>query len=156
MQFPLARVLAVLALFAPLARADHKDARLGFTVQTPHGWTAVPTKLEERWIVGKYVGDKPFFWTDKGTGWTNEHRPDMTAIAFVAEAVKERAKVSQREKKDGTKEVLIEFDSPYKDYKDFLTRRYQGGGWYVSKEEQVKLGDLSATAYEIKVEKLSY
>jgi hypothetical protein len=144
-----------LALLSPLARADLKDARLGYQVQTPHGWTAVPTTVEERWIVGKYIADKPNFWTDKATGWTSEHRPDMTAIAFVAEAVRERAKVSQREKKDGTKEVLIEFDSPYKDYKDFLTRRYTGGGWFVSKEEEVKLGDVTATAYEIKVEKLS-
>jgi hypothetical protein len=147
---------AFLALAAPLAFADLKDARLGYQVQTPRGWTAIPTKVEERWIVGKYLADKPNFWTDKATGWTNEHRADMTAIAFVAEAVKERAKVSERERKDGTKEVLIEYDSPYKDYKDFLTRRYTGGGWYVSKEEEVKLGEISATVYEIKVEKLSY
>jgi hypothetical protein len=156
MQFRSALVLTSLVLCSTLARADLKDARLGYQVQTPHGWTAIPTKVEERWIVGKYVADKPNFWTDKATGWTSEHKADMTAIAFVAEAVRERAKISEREKKDGTKEVLIEFDSPYKNYKDYLTRRYTGGGWYVSKEEEVKLGDCSATVYEIKVEKLSY
>jgi len=66
--------------------------------------------------------------------------------------VKQRAKVTEREKKDGTKEVLIEFDSPYKDYKDYLTRRYTGGGWFVDKQEEIKLGELTATCYEIKVE----
>ncbi len=151
-----ALVLGSCAVLTPLARADLKDARLGYQIQTPRSWTAVPTKVEERWIVGKYVSDKPYFWTDKGTGWTSDHKPDMTAIAFVAEAVKERAKVTKKEDKDGNKTVLIEFDSPYKDYKDYMTRRYSGGGWFVDKQEDVKVGDVTATCYEIKVEKLSY
>lgn len=152
----LTSLAALAAIFSPLARADLKDARLGYQMQTPRNWTAVPTKVEERWIVGKYVSDKPYFFTDKGTGWTSEHKPDLTAIAFVAEAVKERAKVTKKEDKDGNTTVLIEFDSPYKDYKDYMTRRYSGGGWFVDKETEVKLDGLTATAYEIKVEKLSY
>jgi hypothetical protein len=151
-------VLATLILvcFPALVRADHKDARLGYQIQTPKGWSEVPTSVEERWLVAKFTADKSTFWTDKGTGQTVEHRPDMTAIAFVAEAVKERAKVEQREKKDGTKETLIVFDSPYKDYQDYMKRRYTGGGWFVDKQEETKLGDVAVTCYEIKVEKGSW
>ena len=154
LRFPLG-FLALFALAAPI-RADVKDVRLGYTIQTPKNWTEVPTSVEERWLVAKYSADKSTFWTDKGTGRTVEHKPDMTAIAFVAEAVKERAKVEQREKKDGTKETLVIFDSPYKDYQDYMKRRYTGGGWFIDKQEEQKLGELSVTCYEIKVEKLSW
>ncbi|MBK7644168.1 MAG: hypothetical protein IPJ19_14165 [Planctomycetes bacterium] len=152
----LSLALLAFALLGPLARADHKDARLGYQIQTPKNWSEVPTSVEERWVVAKCTSDKSYFWTDKSTGWTNEHKPDMTTIAFVAEAVKERAKVEQREKKDGTKEVLIVYDSPYKDYEDYMKRRYSGGGWFVDKKEESKAGDVPVTCFEIKVEKLSY
>lgn len=143
------------ALLANLAYADHQDARLGFKVATPKAWSGVPTKVDERWIVAKFVSDKSYFWTEKGGGWTSEHKPDMTMIAFVSEAIKERARVQKEKDKDGTLHVYIELDSPYKDYKDYMTRRYTGGGWYVAKEEETKVGDIGATCYEIKVEKMS-
>jgi len=153
MQFRFALVLLALAFLYPPARADIKDARLGYTLQTPKGWTEVPTSVEERWLVSKYIGEKSNFWTDKATGQTYEHKPDMIAIAFVAESVKERAKVEKREKKDGTKEVLILLDSPYKDYPDYMKRSYSGGGWFVDKQEEQKIDDVAVTCYEIKVEK---
>lgn len=146
------------ALFAlaPSARADHKDARLGFTMQTPRGWTPLPMKVDEKWLVADYQGDKPFFWTDKASGWTNEHRPDMQVVAFVSEDIKAKAKVTKGTDKKGNESIFIEFDSPYKDYKDYMQRRYSGGGWFIEKEEQTTVGDVKVTAYEIRVEKLSY
>jgi hypothetical protein len=156
MQFRSAFVVLAFALVSAVARADHKDARLGYQIQTPKNWTEVPTSVQERWLVAKFSADKSNFWTDKATGETVEHKPDMTAIAFVAEAVKERAKVEQREKKDGTKETLVIYDSPYKDYQDYMKRRYTGGGWFIDKQEELKVGDVAVTSYEIKVEKLSW
>jgi hypothetical protein len=146
------------ALFALAlsARADHKDARLGFTMQTPRGWTPLPMKVDEKWLVADYQGDKPFFWTDKASGWTNEHRPDMQVVAFVSEDIKAKAKVTKGTDKKGNESIFIEFDSPYKDYKDYMQRRYSGGGWFIEKEEQTTVGDVKVTAYEIRVEKLSY
>lgn len=151
----LALLLFALAFAPAPARAEHKDARLGFTMQTPRGWTALPLKVDEAWIVANYQSDRTNVWTEKGGGWTSEHRPSMQVIAFVSEDVKAKAKVTKGKDKKGNETVLIELDSPYKDYKDYLQRRYTGGGWFVDKEETITVGDVSVTTYEIKVEKLS-
>ena len=142
------------ALVAP-ARGDFKDERLGMTIQTPKGWTTLPMSVDERWKVAKYISDKSYFWTEKGS-YTWEHKPSMEVIAFVAAAVKEKVKVEKKQDKNGNVDLRVFIENPYKDYKDFLTRRYQGGGWFVSKEEETKLGEIAVTSYEIKVEKLSY
>ncbi|MDZ4774739.1 MAG: hypothetical protein SGI72_16565 [Planctomycetota bacterium] len=146
----------MLLVLAALVRADHKDARLGFTMQTPRGWTPLPMKVDEKWLVAAYQSDKPNFWTDKAGGWTNEHRPDCQVIAFVSEDVKAKAKVTKGQDKKGNESIFIEFDSPYKDYKDYMQRRYTGGGWFIDKEEQITVNDVKVTAYEIRVDKLSY
>ncbi len=147
--------LTALAAFAAPSRADHKDARLGFSIQTPREWTAIPQKADEAWLVANYQSNKAFFFTEKG-GWTEEHKPDMQAIAFVSEQIKEQAKVEKRKNKKGEDVLIIDLVSPYKDYKDYMARRYTGGGWYVDKEEQTKVGDVEATIIEIRVDKLSY
>jgi len=149
------RVLTTGALLAAAAVADHKDARLGFSLQTPREWNAIPQKADEAWLVANYQSNKAFFFTEKG-GWTSEHKPDMQAIAFVSEQVKERAKVEKKKDKKGNDVLYVEFVSPYEDYKDYMARRYTGGGWYVDKEEQTKVGDVEATILEIRVDKLSY
>ncbi len=145
---------ALVVCCAVSARADHKDARLGFTIQTPREWTSIPQRADERWLVANFQSNKPNFWTEKG-GWTVEHRPDMQAIAFVDEQIKALAKVTKKTDRQGNQSVLIEFDSPYKDYKDYMQRRYTGGGWYVDKEGETKVGDVRVTTYEIRVDKLS-
>lgn len=138
-----------------VASADHKDARLGFSIQTPREWNAIPQKADEAWLVANYQSNKPYFHTEKG-GWTSEHKPDMQAIAFVSEQVKERAKVERKKDKKGNDVLIVDLVSPYKDYKDYMARRYTGGGWYVDKEEKIKVGDVDVTAIEIRVDKLSY
>jgi hypothetical protein len=149
-------VLAALIANAPSARANHKDERLGYTIQTPNKWTEVPLSPDERWMVGKYLSDKTNFWTEKSDGWSREHRPDMEMIAFVDAAVKEKAKLVQKEKRDGHTEWIIGFESPFKGYKDFMGRRYQGGGWFVTEEKEDKVGDVPVTCYDIKVDKSSW
>lgn len=147
--------LFALAVLASTLRADHQDARVGFKIGTPKDWSQIPQSVDERWIVGKYVSQKSNFWTDKATGWTAEHKPDMEMIAFVSDALKERIKVEKRKDKAGNEETIINIDNPYKDYNDFMTRRYSGGGWFISKQEESKVGDVAVTCYEIKVEKMS-
>lgn len=144
---------AVFALGLP-ARADYKDERLGITIQTPKSWTTLPMSVEERWKVAKFLCDKSYFWTEKG-GWTEEHKPSMEIIAFVADAVKEKVKIEKKQDKSGRIEWRELSENPYQNYKDFLKRRYTGGGWFVSKEEETKVGDIAVTCYEIKVEKNS-
>jgi hypothetical protein len=152
--FLLAASLAVFVFASPFAHADHKDARLGFTIQTPRGWTQLPQQAAEKWIVGAYQSDKVNVYTEKG-GWTTEHRPDMEMIAFVSEDLKKRADIQHRKDKKGNDEWAIEIISPYKDYQDYMQRRYQGGGWFINKEDKTKVGDVEVTTYDIKVEKLS-
>lgn len=156
----LARSTALLAalfvfLFAPSSSASHKDDRIGFSIETPRDWTTIPMKIDERWLVADYQSPKAFFYTEKG-GWTVEHKPDMQIIAFVADQIKEIAKLKKRKDKDGKDIVLVDYTSPYKDYEDYMQRRYQGGGWFVDKKEEGKVGDVAVTQYEIRVEKLSY
>jgi len=148
-------VAAALAVLVPTLRADHKDARLGFAIQTPRDWNAIPQKADETWLVANYQSKKAFFFTEKG-GWTEDHKPNMQVIAFVGDQIKEMAKVEKRKDKKGNTNLLVSFDSPYKDYKDYMARRYTGGGWYVDKEEKTKVGDIEATVIEIRVDKLSY
>jgi hypothetical protein len=144
-----------LVVFVSTLRADHQDDRVGFKISTPKEWSQIPQTLDERWIVGKYVSPKSNYWTDKATGWTAEHKPDMEMIAFVSDALKERIKVQKQKDKSGNETTIISIDNPYKDYKDFMTRRYSGGGWFISKQEDTKVGDVPVTCYEIKVEKMS-
>jgi hypothetical protein len=144
-------IVAALCL-AAVARADYKDARLGFTIATPRGWTTMPMNVDEHWKVAKYISDKGFFWTEKNGGWTYEHKANMEIIAFVAEATKEKVKVEKKQDKDGIIDWRVFIENPFKDYKDFLQRRYTAG-WFISKEEESKVNDVAVTCYEIKVEK---
>ena len=146
--------LLLAAVLGGRALADHKDDRLGFTIQTPRGWSEIPMNVDERWKVARYISDKSLFWTEKDGGWTWEHMPNMEVIAFVAAATKEKIKIEKKETKEGT-EWRLYAENPYQDYKDFLTKRYQGGGWFVSDEKESKVGDVAVTCYEIKVDKLS-
>ena len=146
--------LIVLPALAGPAHAAHKDDRLGFSIQTPREWSAVALNVDERWVVGKYLAEKSSFYTDKATGWTAEHKAEMQMIAFVTDAMKEKVRVTEKEGKGG-KATIVEILNPYKDYKDFLTKRYTGGGWFVDKESQEKVGDVAVTVYDIRVEKSS-
>lgn len=134
------------------ALAEHEDTRIGFRIATPRGWSAIPLRIDERWIVAKYLSDKNDHWTDE-SGWTQDHRPEMHAIAFVSDAIKARPKVTKKENKKGETEVLVEYESPFKSYKDFMARRYTGGGYHITSEEETKVGDTAVTALEIKVER---
>ena len=145
-----------LVLLANISSAAHKDERLGFTIQTPNKWTEVPVGGDDRWMVGKYMSDRTYTWNGGKDDWPREHKPDMQMIAFVEAAVREKAKLIQKEKRNGRTEWVVAFESPYKDYKDYLTKRYTGGGWFITEEKEDKVGDVPVTCYQIKVEKASW
>lgn len=152
----LARPAAATAL--PQAKTDKgicEDTRYGFRFKAPKEWTRIPLKLEEQWQVAKYLSDRAYFYTDPSDGWTNEHKPQATVIAFVTEKVREEAKIRKQKDEKGDDRYVILISNPYKDYLDYMKRTYSGGGWFVSEEKEAKLGDLAVTQYEIKVEKLT-
>jgi hypothetical protein len=133
-----------------------EDTRYGFRFKAPKDWTRIPLKLEEQWQVAKYLSDRAYFYTDPTDGYTSDHKPQATVIAFVTEKVREEAKARKvKDEKSEDRYVLL-ITNPYKDYLDYMKKTYSGGGWFVSEEKEAKLDDLAVTQYEIKVEKLTY
>ena len=148
-------LLLVLAVVAPVLAAPGKyfeDERVGYKVKTPKGWSQVALKADEQWIILKYLSDKEHIYLDEVDKSTWTHRPDMTVIAFIESVVKKDG-VEVTEEDEDT--FVIEFNNPYKNYKDFLKRTYGGGGWFVHSEEEGEVNGIPVTQYEIKVEKLT-
>jgi hypothetical protein len=156
--FVIAAVVAVLLLacfLAPLVTAAggyHEDKRLGYKIRPPQGWTTIPIPSDQEWIASKFMSDKVYRFTDKADGSTYQHKPELTVIAFISEIVKKRG-VEAAESEGGG--IVISFNNPFKNYKDYLKRTYGGGGWFVDKEEEKTINGISVTCMEIKVDKLS-
>ncbi|NUN48566.1 MAG: hypothetical protein HUU15_07035 [Candidatus Brocadiae bacterium] len=151
---------AILVLGAALpasAQTLHVDKKNGFQVVPPKGWTKVPIKVEERWIAAKWLSDKKY--DDKESGFS--HQPMMKVMIF------DRSKIQpgggSTDSAGGAKEQegpkvgdKIDLTAPYLDYKDYLKRNFNEGGWFVSAEDATKMGSTPVTMIEVKVEKLTY
>ncbi len=127
----------IAVLVAPPAGATPQDIqndRFGVALKAPRGWTEIPTKVDEQWIVAKYLSDKIYRYNTE-QGWTREFQPEMTVLAFV-------------KAEDGDR-------GAFKDYEDYLDKTYRSGGFYVSDRAGKKAGKVEATALEITVEKLA-
>ncbi len=146
-----ALLVGILAPVGAAPKGMHQDNRLGYKIRYPKGWTQIPIKADEQWLAAKYISGKNYLHPDKASGATYTFKPDMSVIVFV-EAVVKKDGVEIEETEGG---LVIDFNNPYKNYKDYLQRTYGGGGWYVDKEETKKIGGLETTCYEIKVEKLA-
>lgn len=147
------------AIAAPapvMADLQHVDKKLGFKMSTPKKWNQIPIQNDERWIVGRFKSDKANHYTDKAFGYTFDHKPELTMIAFVGESVKVDIELGDDKDNEGsTVAGAIFLDSPYKDYEEFLKKTYSGGGWYFDEETTKDIRGIPVTAYEIKVEKSS-
>ncbi len=151
--------LSVVAVLAgglqamPQSSGFHTNSRFGFKLKPPAEWEEIPVQAQEEWLVAKYLSKRKYFWTESGGGWTYEHQPELMVIAFVEEVTKKEGnKVS---KIDGKQRITFKYDNPYRDYEDYLDRTYAGGGFYISKRDRGKVGDIEVTKLEIKVEKLA-
>ncbi len=146
-----ALALAALAAAIPPAQSGglHKDEELGFQIQVPKDWKAVPLAAGERWMVAKYLSNREYQ-TKKEWGYL--HTPEMRVILFPAEVVKDRGpKVKKKE--DGTA-ISVRFKSDYVDYKSYIEKNSYGG-YFFDKEEETTVNGIPATCYEIKFEKLT-
>ena len=149
--------IAPVAHGAPTASAApqstlHKDTRFGFRLSAPKKWNKIPLKVDEQWLLAKWLSEKTYFWTDKGGGWTYEHKPEVMVIGFVHEITSGDGKKVTEE--DEGKKITIEFSNPYKDYEDYLDRTYAGGGFYIDERKKTKFKGIEVTQLQIKVEKL--
>jgi hypothetical protein len=139
---------------------QHVDKKIGFKISTPKKWNQIPIQNDERWIVGRFKSNKANHYTDKAFGYTFDHKPELTMIAFVGESVKvdiELGLDKDKDKEKGGSSVagVLYLDNPYKNYEEYLKKTYSGGGWYFDEETTKEIRGIEVTAYEIKVEKSS-
>ncbi len=145
------RGLVVIACAAGAAAQDsHKDERLGFQLRIPRGWTQIPVRTDEPWIVGKYRSPKAEHALDPTTGNTLEHHPELIIIALLdATALKPVTEEGASEDED---EEQAAFAKTYRDYKEYMRDNYTHGH-FIEKEETASHGGLSVTRLEIKAER---
>ncbi|MFK5956907.1 MAG: hypothetical protein QM477_10735 [Planctomycetota bacterium] len=140
----------------PRDDAQHEDEKLGFKMTTPKKWNQIPIQNNERWIVGRYQSNKSNHYTDETFGWTYNHKPEMTMIAFTGESMKTDIDLDLGGKDKGkTISTTLRLENPYKDYEEYLRKTYRDGGWYVDSEESLEIRGVKVTAFSIKVEKSS-
>jgi hypothetical protein len=159
---PAVAVALAPGLAAQTLKGDtHEDARFGFKVKPPKDWKAIPVPSGQAWVIGKYMSEKKYFFTEPG-GYTSEFQPSMSIVAFVSPELKKAArkakeKALEEEIKEKIKEkkgtIDIEYEAEYRDFKDYLTKTYSGGGFYFTKEEPGEVDGLRVTFFEAKVEK---
>lgn len=145
-------LLCILCQSALFAQAAHVDKKNGYQVKPPQGWGEIPLKVEEKWIVGKWQSDKKYEGKEAGV----THVPLLRVILF--EKTKKEANSGESkpiEVKQGDT-VEVGLNAPYLDYKDYLKRNFNEGGFFVSAEEEGKVNDTPVTMLEVKVEKLAY
>lgn len=130
----------------------HEDTTFGFKLKPPKDWSNIPVKVDEGWLVAKFLSKREYHYTEKG-GWTWEHKPELMAIAFIDEGLKEKKEEVEVTEEDD--EVIIRFNNKYEDYQDYLKKTYHGGGYFIADEKEIENNDISITALDIKVEKLT-
>lgn len=133
-------------------KGHHFDTRYGFQFKQPKKWDNIAIKVEEEWLAAKYVSQSEYHYYDKEIGRGYSHNPEVSVIVFPHKVMKEKTKVDESD--DGDK-VTFTIKNPYKDYDDFLSRTYSGGGYYKSAEEEDEINDLKVTKLTYLVEKLT-
>lgn len=157
--------LTLMLLVSPCSLAQvYEDAEHGFRLVPPKKWQQLPRKIDENWVVAKFVCDREYFWNNS-QGWSLSHKPELTVIAFLRE---------KTDSSTGAGDELPDIEKPAdpepptppggptkitatlrtnRDYREFLKNNYYGGGYYFSAEEERETNGLPTTCYEIKVEK---
>lgn len=130
----------------------HSDTRYGFQFKQPKKWDNIAIKVEEEWLAAKYTCQTEYSYYDKKIGRTYLHNPEILVIAFPLEAMK--AKSEAKKSKDGSK-TTITIKNPYRDYDDFLSRTFEGGGYFKSGQEEDEVNGVKVTKLTYTVEKLS-
>ncbi len=148
-------VLGVSLAMAPATRAQsmHEDSKLGYKIRTPKDFSEIPLKPDEDWIVGRWLSDRAYYQTDPTNGFSFDHKPELHVIAFQDAAVNaDRVEVKKKTDAETSVVHLLSLN-PYKDYRDFLKRTYNEGGYFIDKEEKTEVEGVKVECLEIKVER---
>ncbi|MCB9891624.1 MAG: hypothetical protein H6832_12785 [Planctomycetes bacterium] len=149
---------ATLAMTEDLASQQvYRDPAYGFEMRLPRDFREIPISMDEKWIVAKFLYKRAL---EPKDGWA-ERTPEIRVIVFpkvdmkqVIAARKQREKVKTKGKNGELVEItLLEYlSNPFRTYQEYLRENYKKGGWFVSEEKEVKVGDLDAIAKKIDVE----
>jgi len=149
-------VLGVLAplWLASVARAQvHEDTKLGYKIRPPKEFSAIPLQPDEEWIVARWLSDKPYYQNDPTTGYQHDLKPELHVVCFQ-DAVVKADKIEVEKKTDAEKSIIkIAIKNPFKDYRDYLKRTYNEGGYFIEKEEKAEVEGVKVECLEIKVER---
>jgi hypothetical protein len=143
----LAVVFAAAASPAQMKGRVWSHPPLGVQITVPDDYSLVPLQVDEKWIVGKFLGDKTYISKDRE--WNQEHRPLMRVIAFT-EAAKKGSGVEVQETEAG--DTFIGIGAvPYQGYRDYVKRHRSG--FFFSKEEKTKVNGQECLMCEVQVHK---
>jgi len=125
---------------APVASAQkgtHSDARIGFSLKPPKGWSEVPVPSQEDWIVAQYQSPKEDQIYDKELGQSWRHVQRMLAISFLDD-VMNQPDVEKDAETGKTAWVKPEFESYEKWVERYLKTTY-GTGFFKADEGEDEL-----------------
>ncbi len=158
----LSRIAFALFLFATSSwsqgRKPYVDDENGYSIKAPIGFSRVPIRGGENWILAKFLSDKAYRHTFTREGRRQEfvHRPTLRVITFPHD--RKEIDVKKEKKKVGSSEIdvtRITISNPYKNYEDYLKRHFQGGGWHISKVEEIRVRGIKATWTEAEIRALT-
>lgn len=129
----------------------HKDARLGFSIKPPTGWTEVPVPSREHWIVAQYQAPKEDQVYDKESAASWRHRPRMYAIAFL-DAVMSRPDVEEDEETGKTRVHSVTPFESYEQYVEAYLKNTYGLGYFKEDEGDGELKGVPYRWMEIKAQ----
>jgi hypothetical protein len=142
-------VLLVLAA-AAAAQEVHKFPAHGFKISAPSGWTLVPARPGEQWILARFMSNREYPCKNVNEPRFNStHRPWLRVIGFPKRDSPVDVKVL--EATETRSSTFITF--PYKNYDDYLKRHDHGGGFFVASSEKIIIGGIPVTRQDVKIEK---
>lgn len=148
--FVLATIVAAASpLTAQLKGGFYENETLGFRVGVPSKWEEVPLKVEEDWIVAKFLSDRSY--VTSGKDFSMDHKPLMKIVVFTDDAKK--IKRPEMEKIGANTFFIRDGSVPYQNYRDYLKRNLRGEGFFFSEEKQDKVSGVDCMQYEVKLEK---
>lgn len=134
----------------------HRNTRFGFEFKKPKKWSNIAIKTSEEWLAAKYVSDSEYTYTDPDLGYTSNHAPEIQVIVFPLEIMKKADTEVDESEEDGEKKITITFNNPYRDYDDFLSRTFSGGGYYESEDPvKTEINGVKVTKLTYAVDKLA-
>ncbi|MAG58108.1 MAG: hypothetical protein CMJ83_17620 [Planctomycetes bacterium] len=143
----LTTIVALLVITTTATAQKYTSKKDGFSITVPSGFREIPIRTGEKWILAKWQSKRPYYWNDL-QGFSREHRPMMRVLSFPHDV--------KYVKSEGTgKSEVKTLEFPYRNYKDYLKRHHQGGGWFISKEQTLKIKGKEVTYLEVNVAKMA-